>query len=368
MIEGLNIDPFNSDRMMYGTGATLFATNNLTTWDSGGQVAIKSTALGIEEMAVTELVSPPSGAHLFSGVLDVEGFRHDDLTKSPVTMYTPPRWGAASTIDYAELKPSFIVRVGNDSGTVISSSFSSDSGTTWIPASVNPSGYTGNGTSMIAVAADASRVVWSAPGAGVCYSTNNGSSWSSSSGIPQGTLFLSDRMNPKKFYGFLNSIFYVSTDGGVTFTATNATGLPSASSTSTRLVKAMPGHEGDIWLASGSSGSTLPPGLWHSTNSGATFTKLANVTQAYTIGFGKAAPGHHYMALYITGIIGSTAGIFRSDNAGETWLRVNDDQHQYGSINSAITGDPRIYGRVYVGTNGMGIVYGDIVDDGRDIS
>ena len=68
------------------------------------------------------------------------------------------------------------------------------------------------------------------------------------------------------------------------------------------------------------------------------------------------------MTLYITGIIGGVSGIFRSDDVGETWIRINDDRHQFGSINSAITGDPRVYGRVYVGTNGFGIVYGDIVD------
>ncbi len=170
---------------------------------------------------------------------------------------------------------------------------------------------------MIAMAADASRVVWSATDAGVCYSTNNGTSWSRSTGIPQGAQVISDRVHPMKFYGFLNSIFYRSIDGGVTFAATKATGLPSAGSTGTRLVKAMPGHEGDIWLASGSSTTILPPGLWHSTNSGATFTKMASVTRAFTIGFRKAAPGCHYMALYITGTIGSITGVFRSDDAGE---------------------------------------------------
>jgi hypothetical protein len=52
-------------------------------------------------------------------------------------------------------------------------------------------------------------------------------------------------------------------------------------------------------------------------------------------------------------------GLFRSDDVSATWVRINDDRHQYGNRFRCITGDPRIYGRVYVGTDGRGIVYGD---------
>jgi xyloglucan-specific exo-beta-1,4-glucanase len=66
------------------------------------------------------------------------------------------------------------------------------------------------------------------------------------------------------------------------------------------------------------------------------------------------------MALYAVAQIAGVRGIFRSIDAGQTWVRINDDQHQWGRAgDTAITGDPRIFGRVYIGTNGRGIFYGD---------
>ena len=46
-------------------------------------------------------------------------------------------------------------------------------------------------------------------------------------------------------------------------------------------------------------------------------------------------------------------GVLGSDNWARTWVRINDDQHQFGLIGQ-ITGDPKLYGRVYVGTFGRG--------------
>jgi hypothetical protein len=357
MVGDLEIDPFNSNRMFYGTGATIYSTENLSAWDSGGKIAIKAMAQGVEETSVLGLISPPVGANLYSALGDVSGFRHDDLTKAPAAMYSVPFAGSYTSIDYAELTPNFIVRVGNGNPTasppIRSSAFSFDSGANWFQGNSDPPGLTGGGT--VAAAANASRVLWSPQGAAVSFSTDNGNTWTAASGIPQGAKLASDRVNPSKFYGFANGRFYLSTNGGVSFIATAATGLPAAGDPAS--LKAVPGVEGDIWLAGGSSSSGTY-GLWHSTNSGASFTKLANVAGVDQIGFGKAAPGQIYAALYTSAIIDNIHGIFRSDDAGATWIRINDDQHQYGTIQT-ITGDPRIYGRVYFGTNGLGMIYGD---------
>ena len=85
---------------------------------------------------------------------------------------------------------------------------------------------------------------------------------------------------------------------------------------------------------------------------------MNGVQEAYSLGFGKAARGQNYPALYLAGKVNEVQALFRSDDAGATWTRINDDQHQFGWI-SHVTGDPRIYGRVYFATGGRGIIYGD---------
>jgi hypothetical protein len=128
MVDSLEIDPFNSNRMLYGTGATMYGTNNLTAWDSGGTVDISVAAVGIEETAVQDLISPPAGtAHLVSAVADVGGFTHNDLTK-PSVMDASPVFTSGSSLDYAELSPGFIVRAGTGGSNGVNIAFSPDGG------------------------------------------------------------------------------------------------------------------------------------------------------------------------------------------------------------------------------------------------
>ncbi|QKW33919.1 cellulose binding domain-containing protein [Actinomadura sp. NAK00032] len=354
MNESVEIDPFDSDRLMYGTGATIYGTGNLTRWDAGGKITIKPMVKGLEETAVLDLVSPPSGAPLVSGLGDIGGFRHTDLGAVPSSMFTQPVFTSTTSLDYAEGNPSVMVRAGNftDSDRPGDShvAFSTDGGADWFQGT-EPGGVNSGGT--VAAAADGGRFVWAPGDAGqqVVYSVGFGTSWSASSGVPANAIVESDRVNASKFYAFSGGRFYVSTNGGQSFAVTAASGLPSSGVH----FKALPGKEGDIWLA----GDT---GLFHSTDSGASFTKAGSISKAVNVGFGKAAPGADYAALYLVGTVNGVTGLFRSNDAGGTWTRINDDQHQYGNAGEALTGDPRVYGRVYLGTNGRGIIYGDTSD------
>jgi xyloglucan-specific exo-beta-1,4-glucanase len=351
MTESLEIDPFDSNRMMYGTGATIYGTTNLTNWDRNTQFTIRPMAAGLEETAVLDLISPPSGAPLVSALGDIGGFRHANLDAVPAMMFTRPGFTSTTSLDYAELNPSVMVRAGNftdaDRPSDSHVAFSTDGGANWFQAT-EPGGVNEGGT--VAAAANGSRFVWAPRAQPVHYSVGFGNSWSQSAGIPAEAVVESDRVNPNKFYGFSGGRFYVSTNGGATFTATAATGLPSSAK-----FKAVPGRDGDIWLA----GDT---GLFRSTNSGASFTRLSNVASARNVGFGRAAPGQSYPALFTVATVGGVSGVFRSDDTGAGWVRINDDQHQYGNMGEALTGDPRVYGRVYLGTNGRGILYADRTD------
>ena len=349
MIGSLEIDPFNPNRFLYGTGATIFGTDQATTLDAAtGTITISSRAHGLEETAVQELVSPPSGPPLFSALGDIGVFKHDSLTAAPAGgMAADPIVGTATSIDFAEgVSPLKVVYAGQGSNGHVG--VSTNGGSTFIRAATEPENPEGAGS--IAISANGNTIVWAPNQRGAFRSTNNGGTWTAVTGLAtQGLKIRSDRVNSNKFYVYSNidGRFYVSTNGGASFTNT-----AQLSAGGRDYFKVVPGVEGEIWLATGT-------GLFRSTNSGTSFTRIANVTSAQTVGFGRAAPGRTNVAVYINGVVDGEDALFRSDDSGATWVRINDDAHRWGWIGAAITGDPRVYGRVYVSTNGRGIQWGD---------
>lgn len=366
-ITALAIDPFDANHVLYGTGATIWGTHDMADLDRGQPTHWSVAAKGIEETAVLDLISPSVGAHLISAVGDIGGFRHDDLTRSPLSgMSKDPVFTNTYTLDFAELKPEIMVRTGTVNNAP-AFSYSEDGGTTWKPLTI-PTGAPAGGRrggnnggqarDVVVVSADGRTFVSTRGTPSI--STDRGQTWSPSTGLRAGMRPVADRQNGKKFYSLDtgNAALLESTDAGATFTSQPMAGLPTGvgvrggNGGGGAKLWATPGFEGDLWVVTGRR-------LYHSTDGGKHFTEAANSAVVYTIGFGKAPPGKNYPALFMTGNVDSTAGIFRSDDAGASWVRINDEQHQYGNYPTVVIGDPRIYGRVYIGTNGRGILYAD---------
>jgi hypothetical protein len=86
---------------------------------------------------------------------------------------------------------------------------------------------------------------------------------------------------------------------------------------------------------------------------------IPNVEHVFDFGFGKAAPGMTIPAIYIAGFVSNQYGIYRSDDDARTWIKVGMWPVDSLDFISTISGDLRIYGRVYVGLGGSGFAYAD---------
>lgn len=369
-INHLWVNPWNPDQVLYGDGQTLWATNNISAADGvatnptsivdGNATNWYIDALGIEETSALALISPPSGpAHLISGVGDIGGFTHTDLKHSPKTgMDSNPIFSATYGLDFAQTAPLNIVRVGRGGSQQSAGSkvgaYSADGGLTWTPFPANPTGVS-TGAGSVAISADASTILWSPSDAGTqtSYSTDHGATWTVSTGAPamqsgqsQITVF-TDRKDSAIAYIYnpVTGALYRSNNYGQSFSQISTIGTYGRLSVS-------PGAKGDLWLASGGP-------LQRSTDGGFTWTNIADVISSYSVGFGKEKPGTHTPAIYLYGQIGQVTGFFRSTDEGKSFIRINDDQHQYGNA-YIVAGDSRVYGRIYIATNGLGIVLGDL--------
>src|SRR5581483_9238359 len=349
-VEALAIDPFNGNHAMYGTGAGIWNSTNIgsAAGNAGQGVTWTFSDHGLEETVPIFLVPAVKGAFLGT-IGDLGGMRNTDLdTYSPTGEYSNPVDNNTSGIDFAESNPNFMVRVGT-SGTAASDvAYSTDNAVSWHPATSAPPGYGGpNNMSSVAVAADGGRfIVAPAGGHGSpAFTTDNGASWTTCSGLPSGALLAADRVTAMTFYATSGGTLYVSTNGGTRFSAANTftgSGAP----------RPVFGQAGEVWVAAGA--------LYRFTNAGASKTQIANVSGAGGVGFGKAASGQTRAAVFVIGTVGGQYGFFRSDDgAGTSWTRVNDDQHQFGWLQgNFIAGDESVFGRVYLTTGGRGYVYG----------
>jgi photosystem II stability/assembly factor-like uncharacterized protein len=347
----IEIDPFDAGHAMYNTGYGIWESGTLAADAPQWNFAVN----GLEETCMTRIMSPRRGAHVLATQGDVGAVRYGKDFKDRQAFMAEPNVTNLD-IDAAERNSSLVVRTATNS---FGGYISQDNGLTWSHMPSSP--VTTNDGGSIAVSAKGSSMVWVPGGQSAYHSADGGASWTASTGFPTvGTSFsgtfvrpVADRALDGRFYAydFNAGNLLESSDGGHTFNAslTGLEVLPSWASQNS-LVSIPGGKARDLWLGT-------PNGLYHIDGAGAPAQKLANVQSAFAVSHGAAAPGSSYPALFVAGVVEGMNGIWRSDDQGANWVRITDDAHEFGGVDK-LAGDPRLYGRVYLGTGCRGVMVG----------
>ncbi|NLK21063.1 MAG: hypothetical protein GX308_03005 [Epulopiscium sp.] len=397
----IKINPFNRDMALFNTGAGIFMTNDLTRANENKTVTWACCNKGLEETVHLNIYSPPSGdVKLIDIIGDYGGFVFSDLdqpAENTFANHNKDRWITAMNADYPDSNPYMIVTAprgnwtGKTKGGII---LSIDQGKTWNqlqdPLGINKDidqliGYikTPNVTSgWVAVSADGEAILWNIGfpiyAFRLVYTYDLGKTWGKSKiydfnnqlitkeNLP--LKVMADRVNPNVFYGFGENLegkgFFVSLDKGLSFHQVKApenfpfVNLAGIDSEQEYEIRVESGKEGLLWIALNEYG------LWkikydsvHNVFMGNQVSKTGDYIKR--IGLGKPKEESEVKTLFTSGTINGEYGFYRSHDEGVNWIRINDDYNQYGDIRS-ISGDPRVFGRIYIATGTKGLIYGDI--------
>ena len=341
-IGDVEIDPFNPNRAWYVTGATIWGTDNLLDADRGKPTNWVPRAEGLEETAVLDLVSPPVGAHVISALGDIAGFAHFDLDKSPPTgMWSNPQWNTTNDVDYAGQKPLTVIRVGRAQGAI-----SRDGGLTWKPFAGKPDGIRNSGSA--AINADATVIVQQFAGSTAQWSDDEGATWHKADGETTSGRVVADRKNPALFFihDGKTGLLYQSTDKGHSFKI-----IDRQVFTDRGRILPSPYEEGVVWIPT-------KDGLRREDRNGFGFTNYVGKMVVEQVAIGKSTSESTFGTIYVIGKLDGKDGIYRSTDSCQKWVQINDAKTGFGTA-ECIEADPKVFGRVYLGANGRGVIYGD---------
>jgi hypothetical protein len=380
-VDDIEIDPTNSEHIMHITGGGIWETWNASSATPSWDAPVNN----VEETATLALVTPPAGASykLVNSAGDIGTWVQTDLAAKP-TMGPSGTFSNGNAADVLWSDSKYIVGSGvlNDPNARGVGFWSGDSGSTWSYFASLPTGAAtqlSNTTSIVTTSRG--NIVWAPANSVPSWTTNSGASWTSTGlpapagGLDNGYHLVVDRKNTNKVYAYdgggawWNSgtaKVYVSVNAGQSFSliqgSVSANFAPNAFGLTSLVSNPNAAAEGDLWLVDGNA-------VYHSTNSGSSWTKLSGFATvaangstgalqgASAIALGKPLAGSTYSAaIYVVGTRNGVWGIYHSDDGGATWARFNDDAHQYGGI-GVIAGDWNTYGRIYFSGTARGLIY-----------
>lgn len=394
----IDFDPSVSGRVWVPNGVGLHYCDLPAS--SASKLKWVEDAAGVEELVAHEIMVNPNGVALV-GCHDQGIFRVEDMTryvnpqKAPATIADTFASGGlhpflvqpCTGLDYAADDPNWIACLhhgGFDSTRIANphNGYSTDGGVTWnmFPALPPHKPYSFGGGSIAVGNAGNVIILWNGNGMPV-YTKNSGTTWSDLPlpGIPadgvengfewQGNgFFLNKRMIT---YDKAGGAFYLFNYGPPTNTSLRGiwksttqgdswtqvySGAVTANCFFHTHLRSVPGQAGHLFFTAGLSFSDT---LRRSTNGGVTWTDCTGIAYVTDIGFGKAAPGKTYPAIYFWGAVGGTFGLYRSDDNLATTVLL--DSHPGGWLDypAAVAGDLNTYGRVYLAMSSSGSVRGE---------
>ena len=360
---GILLDPRDPDRILLTSGNGVFACDNV--WDEEG-VQFYFQPDGVEEVVSLDGVSVPGGA-FYSAIGDYDGFIHEDADSIPPQYM--PNMGSTSAIAYCPSNPDVMARIAENTADGF---YSLDGGKSWTGMTFDGS----SGKLSITETEDGVyRIFHSGSSGAISYTDDFGETWSNSTGISgtKTTYTLVDPSDPSIIYGSginyndywastpgkteptldeSHYAFYISTDYGKTFTQKQIFRYDMCDHTADLAYV----DKDTVAMAGGWEG------LYLLTDGGETMTKL-DVNYAKCVGYGAPEKDGDPNTLFIYGKITADdqEGIYRSQDAGKTWVLINT-QNLYGGTGNGnyIVGDMNVFGKMYMSTVGCGIVYGEV--------
>ena len=373
-------DPSGTNLLVFAEGIGVWTTKPPVIWAA---YEWTSQSKGIEQLVSNQIIAPPGGSPLYFA-WDRPVFKLDNPDVFPSTHGASRRqainmgWAG----DYVASNPRFVVGVINYWG-VEESGYSSDGGATWTKfASLPTEVAAGKIAGCIAAASDTNFVWVPSNHASPWVTRDRGATWTKISlpGVPttgetgwgfayylDRHIVAADRAQPDTFYLYnylgASAGIYRSTNGGIDWTRMS-TGPVATGSGFNAMLASVPGKAGHLFFSSGHQTGANPAGtsFMRSTNGGATWTEVPNVLEVYAYGFGKAASGSDYPAIFIAGYVNRVWGIWRSDDNAATWVKIGD--YPLGNFNTikTLSGDMDRFGRIYVGFGGSGAAYAELVN------
>lgn len=336
----------------------IFETENL----AADTVTVYRNSKGIENTLIYSVKALPGRYRVIAGAADIDAYGWADTRSLPKKMSASDSiigiMQDTTDIDYCEGAPQFIVRTGAKHAVggkkYVGMEISTDGGADWTAVSVpEECGYGAAAHTAVSAQLNENGVpaVLMSGKNKLYYSHDGGAVWNESDGPAVGNaLYIyhspiaSDRVEPDVFYAYCGGEFYISRDGGASFTKQSADGLPEGGGLAQ--IEASPYKAGQILLC------VKNKGVYLSDNFGADFVRLGGFVSPAAAAIGKGRSGS--AAYYVFEAADEGTGLYVSDDSGASWEKITDRSNCFCSI-SDMDADKTESGTVYIATTNRGV-------------